>query len=213
MQITSTMLNVPPYISTTWEHIISLRTEHDVLYISLKSGESIAIPGLDKSTLETIFEAHARYLENANKEITFDIPYNSLKAGGLTTLAAMRHIPEESELPDLPVDLLEKIAMLTKSFGGEEAQMMTPSDSTCNCTFCQLARAITNLSDTNLEEEKIADEDLAFRDWQIEQIDAQLYRVTSPLDPNEQYKVFLGEPLGCNCGENHCEHIKAVLQS
>ena len=62
-------------------------------------------------------------------------------------------------------------------------------------------------------EEKIDDLDLVFRDWEIKELSNNLYTVTNPLDLNEHYNVFLGEPIGCTCGHKNCEHIKAVLQS
>ena len=37
--------------------------------------------------------------------------------------------------------------------------------------------------------------------------------VTNPLDANEHYNVFLGDPIGCTCGQKNCEHIRAVLNS
>jgi hypothetical protein len=35
----------------------------------------------------------------------------------------------------------------------------------------------------------------------------------NPLDHKEHYNVFLGDPIGCSCGNNNCEHIQAVLKS
>ena len=55
------------------------------------------------------------------------------------------------------------------------------------------------------------EEDLKFRNWEIEQTADKLYIVTNPFDKNEHYSVFLGDPLGCTCGEKNCEHIRAVL--
>jgi hypothetical protein len=203
MQITPTTLNIPPYISTSWDLIAYLKTENKNLIIILKNDEHISIPNLDDDSLQQIFEAHATYLEK--KDI---LPLN---LNGLSSIATIHHNPDESQLPDLPSEILEKIALVTKTLGGDEASLITPADSTCNCTFCQIARALQ--TSNTIEEEKIDDADLTFRDWGIEQIDTKLYCVTSPLDPNEQYKVFLGDPIGCNCGQNHCEHIEAVLKS
>jgi hypothetical protein len=210
MQITSTLLNIPPYISTTWEHVASLRTEKNQLVISLKNGDTTIVPGLDLFALNKIFDAHANFLEK--KSFTFSIPVKPSQAGEFGAFAAMNHIPEDSTLPNIPADLLEKIVILTQSISGGLAEIVEPYDSTCNCTFCQIARHI-KYKVANLDEELIDDNDLTFRDWEIAEVDAKLYTVTSPLDANEQYRVFLGEPLGCTCGENHCEHIKAVLET
>ena len=70
-----------------------------------------------------------------------------------------------------------------------------------------------NLIDKDVGEEIVSDEDLAFRDWEIKQTTDEKYQVTNPLDANEQYNVFLGNPLGCTCGEKNCEHIRAVLST
>jgi hypothetical protein len=79
---------------------------------------------------------------------------------------------------------------------------------------CQVARAIHNESSLKKENEDIVtEEDLRFRIWDIHQTGEKLYTVTNPLDPREQYNVFLGSPLGCTCGQNNCDHIKAVLSS
>lgn len=218
MQITSTILNIPPYISTTWSQVAALRCEKETLIVSLKSGEIVEVPGLDSVAIKAIFDVHATYLENeiANREkfpFTFSLPINPADANGLTSFASMQHTPEDANLPDIPPDILEKIAILTKSIGLDPNAIVNPESETCNCTYCQIARAVLKASGVEPPEEYIADEDLAFRDWQIEQTDQKLYCVTSPLDPNEQYRVFLGEPLGCTCGQKNCEHIKAVLQS
>ena len=63
------------------------------------------------------------------------------------------------------------------------------------------------------EEEIVSDEDLKFKTWDIVQTGEKLYDVTNPLDTKEQYHVYLGEPVGCTCGEQYCEHIRAVLSS
>ncbi len=80
----------------------------------------------------------------------------------------------------------------------------------CNCPHCQIARAMHGIEKQELEE-PVSDEDLKFRDWEIKQTGEKLYSVTNPIDPSEQYTVFLGEPVGCTCGHSHCEHIKSVL--
>ncbi len=201
MQITPTILNIPPYISTSWDQIAYIKAEKQTLIVTLKDGETISIPDLTKKQLQQIFDTHATYLENKN----------SITINNLSSMASMEHNPNDADLPDLPADILEKIVLMTKAIGGEEVTHIEPVEPNCNCTFCQIARALHNQSETDIE--KINDEDLAFRDWQITQLDTKLYCVTSPLDANEQYKVFLGDPLGCTCGENHCEHIKAVLES
>ena len=62
-------------------------------------------------------------------------------------------------------------------------------------------------------EEIVSDEELRFKTWEISQTNDKLYLVSNPIDANEHYSVYLGEPVGCTCGEKHCDHIRAVLSS
>jgi hypothetical protein len=77
---------------------------------------------------------------------------------------------------------------------------------------CQIAKALHGELPEEQEEE-VTDEDLKFRLWDIDQTGDKLYVVTNPLDSKEYYNVFLGDPIGCTCGEKNCEHIRAVLNS
>ena len=89
-----------------------------------------------------------------------------------------------------------------------------PEDN-CNCMHCQVSRALQigmGINPENLDE-AVDEQDLKFRDWDILEEGAHLYRVTNPLDENEHYSVFLKDPIGCTCGKKNCEHIKAVLNS
>ena len=65
----------------------------------------------------------------------------------------------------------------------------------------------------NLHAYQFSEDDLKFRDWDIEQKSEELYEVTNPIDQNEHYQVFLGNPVGCTCGKKNCEHIRTVLNS
>ena len=62
-------------------------------------------------------------------------------------------------------------------------------------------------------DEPVPDAELSFQEWDIVQTGKDLFHVSSRLDPNEQYNVFLGNPVGCTCGKAGCEHILAVLKS
>jgi len=62
-------------------------------------------------------------------------------------------------------------------------------------------------------EEEVSAEDLKFRDWDIVQSGDDVYIVTNPLNAEEQYNVYLGNPVGCTCGQPNCEHIRSVLNS
>jgi hypothetical protein len=220
MEITPKVLSIPPYLSTTWENIAALKTEKVggayTLQITLKKGDQVSIPSLPESAINSILEAHAQYLQPANplQNPKFPIPFSfSLpfrQEGPLPSLGeSMRHNPEQSDLPEIPPEVLGKIAMIAKAFGFDDFSALEPAQPDCNCIYCQLKRAFT----PNPDEERIRDEDLHFRDWEVNEVSDQLYTVISPLDKNEQYRVFLGEPLGCTCGQKNCEHIKAVLHS
>jgi hypothetical protein len=120
---------------------------------------------------------------------------------------SMQHHAEQSNLPNIPSEILNKMAVIAKAFGLDHAADLEPAMPGCNCIYCQLRNVLTP------PEEVIQDEELSFRDWEVKEMAHHFYSVTSPLDNKEQYNVFLGEPIGCTCGQNNCEHIKAVLRS
>ncbi len=243
MKITSQILSIPPYISTSWKNIASLHMEdqatHLILIVTLLNGTRIEVPHLDPAMADAIFTAHARYLEQDEKSIapkpfpktpfslpiineqmiTMEIPFKSGLAdmSGFGTL--LQHNSEQANTPDLPPDVLEKITVIAKSMGIDDPNAVPKPEPHCNCMRCQIARAMqAGVSDQDEKkgqnpEEIVSDEDLKFCDWKVEQSDDKLYIVTNPLDEKEQYNVFLGDPVGCTCGKSHCEHIHAVLKS
>ncbi len=224
MQISPKILNIPPYLSTTWDNITSLKTAIDgdtyILCVTLKTGESVKVPNLDQPTLKAIFKAHADAVEHPIEgKPRFPIPFGfslpiGKREGPITSLGnAMNHNPEQAGLPDIPAEILENIAIVAKAFGLEDASALPPSEENCNCVYCQLSRAFKKSKTDAPKEIAISEEELRFREWDVTQSGEQLYIVSSPLDPNEKYNVFLGEPLGCTCGHKNCEHIRAVLQS
>lgn len=217
------MLSIPPYVSVAWKNIASLHAEYrlaqTVLVISLLNGSILEIPNLDGETLEIIFFAHARYMESElpikkfSLPITPDFPMPT-DGGGIENVAgALQHNPDLANTPDLPEDFLKKIADVTKVISIDENLLSKPEPH-CNCVHCQIARAIHKTIDGSPEQqEEVTEEDLKFRTWDIDQSGDKLYIVKNPLDEKEQYSVFLGEPIGCTCGEKNCEHIQAVLKS
>lgn len=213
MKITDKVLSIPPYISAPWSTIASLQTRPNAtsytLFITLKNGTQVEVPGLDLPALNQIFEAHSRHTEAENGSF-IQFPLLPLQEEGSIS-AAGSHNPAQSNIPDLAPDILEKMANIAKSFGLNESPLLEPPVENCNCIYCQMARAIQKKNDS--EEELITEADLHFRDWEIQQQDRNLYLITNPLDANEQYHVYLGTPIGCTCGEKNCEHIKAVLTS
>lgn len=221
-------LTILPYLSTSWENIDAIFAETTksglTLIVLLKNGTKVEVPNLTESSIEPILRHNAKYLEEKNnKPQNPIIPSSSLKLGfpmqigeeGMQMMnSAMQHDPSQSDGPELPKEVLDKIVKISSILGNEEMQMADPVEN-CNCVYCQISRALKGHRKVEQEsiEEAVQDEELSFRTWDIEQKEKDLYIVTNPLDPHEQYQVFLGNPIGCTCGKNNCEHIQAVLKS
>lgn len=222
MKITSSILSIPPYISTSWKNVaaLHLREGSTILVIVLKNQMQVQIPGLENQVLEAIFEAHSQSLnEESSPKSPIDGPFSfslPIKPDGpIASLgSAMQHNPEQADLPQMPPDVLKKITAIARAFGLEDLSALPKAEPHCNCVYCQVARALNEEEAPKEEkEEEVTLEDLRFRNWDIKQMATQLYQVTNPLDENEQYQVFLGTPIGCTCGSKNCEHIRAVLSS
>lgn len=204
MKITPHLLSIPPYFTAPWSSIAALQTipqdDGMGLLITLQNDTQVEIPKLESNVLAQIFDAYGKAVQAANT-----------KSEDSTTMFAdaMQHNSAQSGLPNLPPAVLEKLAIFVKSLGFDDASVMPTAQEGCNCVYCQLCRVMTEAP----EEETVTDAELSFRDWEIAQVDGKLYKVTSPLDPNENYNVYLGAPVGCTCGQSDCEHIKAVLHS
>lgn len=237
MQVDETALSLPPFLSTSWDNVLSIHMEvqemenedpSDLLIVTLISGTEIEIPGLSDQLVDKIFEAHSNYLKKASARntreeddemlasITLPMSIGIPSESGMMTI--MDHTPEQSHLADLPKEMLARIA-------GTLLEIGIPDDATpkgephCNCPYCQIAREIakqkngTSILDELEEEEEVSDSDLKFRDWDVIKEDEKLYSVKNPFDHTESYSVFLGSPLCCTCGLKNCAHIKAVLET
>jgi len=239
MKITSQFISIPPYVSTTWANITSLHVLESktgpVLIIEQIHGGRIEIPGLLPRSLELIFSAHATALEQGFQmtpsaqsvpkadvsSLAFHLPIKGFGEGLEKIGTLLQHNPNAVDTPDLPHEILEKIGSIVKTLEIEDRAAIPHPEEGCNCTFCQIARTIHNSvvpqDDPRpiqpLIEETVTEEDLKFCSWDILQKGDQLYEVTNRLDHNEQYNVYLGEPIGCTCGQRNCEHIRAVLSS
>lgn len=221
-KITSDLFSIPPFISTSWSNIASLHVKQNhVLEVTLLNGNQIEIPNLDATTIFEIFSMHAKHLEQKNPPVKTNISEVPMRIGieGIDNLgSALQHNPQQAGMPDLPIEILSKITMIAKSVGVEDPAILPKPEPHCNCMHCQIARAIhhgTSEEEASKEllSEEVSEEDLRFRIWDVIQTSQSLYTVTNPLDQDEQYQVFLGEPVGCNCGQKNCEHIRAVLNS
>lgn len=225
MKITTAILSIPPYISTTWKNISSLhaRAEKNVftLIVTLQNQVQIEVPDLDKEAIDAIFTAHAHYAKEPTSKTFPTHPIDGLFGFNLPLKAegpidaigvGMEHNPEQANLAPIPPDVLKKIAMIAHAFGLEDTTSLPKGEPHCNCVYCQIARSLHG--DAQIEPaEEVTAKDLSFRDWVVEQTADKLYTVTNPLDPNEHYTIFLGSPLGCTCGSKNCEHIRTVLNS
>jgi hypothetical protein len=251
MKITSKILHYPPYISTRWNYIQAIYLKGEHLIVCLKDTSVIKIPDLTPEMLETIFNAHAQFLESDHSSLEGSTDHTpkvqpptkmpgsfshfpflpnpanfSLSAsnqspidgnlesplrfgfGSLENLgAAMHHNWAQSNMPDLPQEILSKIAAVAKIVAPDEVEAMPKPEPHCNCTYCQIARALQD------PEEEVNDVELTFQQWEIIQTGERLYSVVNRLDSHEKYSVYLGHPVGCTCGKEGCEHILAVLKS
>jgi hypothetical protein len=252
MKINHKVLSIPPYISTSWKNVLSLRAENRgglyTLVVNLQDGSMTEVPQLEQAVVDAIFASHAKYLEsetasmqakspspsfsnglsnNHDASLSFGLPLKMNLAGFEGLGAMLQHNSEQYNAPNLPEEILEKISNLTKAMGIEDVPSIPKPEPHCNCPHCQIARAMQKgTQDSSLsiasqqdreetfdEEEEITDADLRFHSWLIQQTAEKLYSVSNPDDSKEQYNVYLGSPIGCTCGSNNCEHIRAVLNS
>jgi hypothetical protein len=224
MKITSKLLSIPPFISTSWTNIASLfireKKEKKALVISLLDGTSVEVYNLSEGEIDEIFQAHAKFSEESStltkdiidSSLSFSLPIKS-DSGILDSLGAqMQCNPDQSDLPPIPPHIMDKITTVIKSLGVGDSMVLDQPEEGCHCVYCQILRAMNGESE-EMREEIVDDADLTFRDWEVSQKEDKLYEVKNPLDPTEHYDVFLGEPLGCTCGQKNCEHIKAVLNT
>jgi molybdopterin-guanine dinucleotide biosynthesis protein A len=230
IKITDKILSIAPYLSTCWSRIATLHMKGSVLVVSLNDGDVINIPNLPNESIEQIFTQHAAYFDNEKlKPIRNMINENSLQdlmndeadssfrlafgsIDGLST--ALQHNSSQSDAPNLPHEMLEKISAIAKIMGTSEEISLPQAEPHCNCFHCQIARTLNPESHSPIEQvEDISDDELQFQDWKISQIGDQLFSVTNRLNEHEKYNVYLGTPIGCTCGQQGCEHILAVLKS
>lgn len=230
IKVTDKILSIPPYISTNWSRIAALHMKGSVLAITLVDGDTLHIPNLNSETIQLIFQNHAIYLEKEQSSSTAGADLTQFKEvmdqeepsirlafgssiDGMNGM--MQHNPSQADAPDLPPEILQKIGAITKILAPTEDLLLPKSEAGCNCFHCQIARALNAASNKTLivEEPEITDEELNFQQWTITQTGEKMYLVANRLDEHEKYNVYLGQPIGCTCGNEGCEHILAVLKS
>jgi hypothetical protein len=222
MKISRKILSLPPYISTSWENVSSLHVEEKnyglVLIVELRNNSKVEVPNLDGKALEAIFEAHTKFLEEENSQLPQErkenLPFNLNFGANAEALGnVMQHNPQQKDAPNLPPEVLTKITGVAKILGINDPHNLPKAEPHCNCVYCQIAKALNGETPEAPVEEVVKDEELTFRAWDIKQNAEKLYQVNNPLDAKEAYHVYLGDPIGCTCGQKNCEHIRAVLNS
>lgn len=228
IKVTDKILSIPPHVSTTWAQISALHMKGGTLAITLMDGDTLHIPNLDSETIQLIFHYHALYLEKGqiiSKEVSS--PLKEMIGQGEPSVRVafgssmnefggiMEHNPNQANAPDLPPEILQKIGAIAKIIAPTEDIVLPKAEVGCNCFHCQIARALDAEIHPTIASEpiEVSEEDLHFQQWTITQIGEQLYSVVNCLDDHEKYNVYLGQPIGCTCGKEGCEHILAVLKS
>lgn len=238
MKIDEKILCIPPLISTRWQFIHAIYMKGNNLVITLLDYDTIQIPNLVPDVIDKIFHYYTLYLEkepqvappqDKTKEIHF---LQALEGGegnpfrfsinGIDGMmgSAMMHNPEQANAPDLPSEILDKIAAITKILSPNSSEHLPKPEPHCNCMYCQITKTILKSYGEEPQEEKttraienVSQEDLKFEQWDVKQTGDQLFKVSNRLDDKEHYNVYLGSPVGCTCGKANCEHIIAVLKS
>lgn len=233
LKINNKILSIPPFISTTWSRIASIRMRDNVLSITLTMGETIDIKGLSEDQILEIFSFHAQHLEKVDEGEVRNRPIKDLEffkqamfGGEAATInlafgsvdglvSGMTHQPEQSDAPDLPKEVIDKIREIVSAIGILDEVSVVDPEPNCNCFHCQITRAFKEELPQQLshDEEIVQEEDLRFEDWKVQQTGANLFVVVNPLDQQDKYNVYVGDPIGCTCGQQGCEHLIAVLKS
>lgn len=237
MKLTPKIFSIPPYISTRWEFVLSLRVTDEVLVVTLKDGTICTIPNLPKETIDQIFTLHTEAEESQDRERENLQPLlesmktgfkdlmqmlSKLGSGSAGSLGkAIEHDPSNSNLPELPPDMIKKVQVLLNVIPKEDILSMPKNVPGCHCMYCQINRILRQSIESDeggepdllSESEPVEEKDLQFSEWIVEPLEDKLYKVTSALNHTEEYRVFLGDPIGCTCGKPRCEHILAVLRS
>lgn len=227
IKITDKILSIPPYISTSWSRIAALHMKGGILAITLVDDDTIHISNLNSETIHSIFQHHAVYLEkeHTNSNVPdlsglkgiVDQEEPSIRLAFGTSLDGlgniMQHNPNQADSPDLPPEIIQKIGAIAKIITPVDELVLPQAELNCNCFYCQIARALNPLSLTEILEEpetEVSEQDLQFQKWSITQTGDKLYSVSNE---HEKYNVYLGQPVGCTCGQHGCDHLLAVLKS
>lgn len=233
MNVNEKFFSFPPFLSTAWTYVTALSIcRLGNIVVHMNSGDTISLPELSQEETELIFRAHAGFLENQvlNEPIFRHkkLPPNLRERGepdfplrfSFGTMdgfgSAMQHNPAHKNAPNLPEEMISKIAEVSRILAPDDPDQIPKPEPHCNCYHCQIARAINQDNGEECElciEEEVSIDELQFDQWEITQTGDKLFNVINKLDELENYSVHLGQPVGCTCGKQNCDHILAVLKS
>ncbi len=192
MRINKKILSIPPHISTAWKNITSLHLQPDahgqVLIVTLTNGAIIKIPNLDETTIQEIFAAHSKYIEqeptqepsslkpssdvskvsqpfalSGDHAVTFGFPLKMEDMGPLGSFGGLlQHSPEQANSPSLPEEMIKKITSISKAVGlDKQLEHMPKAEPHCNCPYCQIARALHEEPSKTQKEPKSVEEEVS----------------------------------------------------
>lgn len=243
MIINPKFFHYPPYISTSWKQVAAIHMSGNTLIVNLHNSELIHIPNLSSQQVESVFKAYGDYLEkesasqisssNSALQPSFNTFAQALFANDFIAespfqfsisnmdgfASALQHNQSQANMADLPQEVIQKIASIAKIVAPADAQELPKAEPHCNCMYCQIARAISSgIEDDPLPETpnptlQIPQEEPDNTLWIITQKGELMYEVAEKKDPQNKFNVFLGNPVGCTCGQEGCEHLIAVLKS
>ncbi|MFZ4098935.1 MAG: hypothetical protein ACOYKZ_01225 [Chlamydiia bacterium] len=226
MAITRRALHLPPYISTSWQHVVSLHMEQDeeegpILVVTLVNGTQILVPALEEPVVRQIFAVHAKVLEAEQSTQEPSIAQVMTKRTPTEVVAdeletMMEHTPSQADAPPLPRDLLDRVQQLGKLMGADFVVTLPQPEPGCNCCHCQVHRALHHglAQQAASASAPPVDEQASGSDWTIQSEEGSTaFHVIRGSDESVSYLVTLGESISCSCGQPGCEHIRAVLMS
>lgn len=174
MKITSKILSIPPYLSTSWYDVDSLfQSEDGALVVALTNGTHVRLEQLSSEVIHTIFNAHACFLEEeaareeeedeeedkglkrAEVEFSVQTPFTMGQmdeGNGDAMKIFMEHDASRSLGPLLPDAVLKRVTALAKMFLPPDMIPLDASHENCRCPFCQIVRALSGLPQPSLEE-------------------------------------------------------------
>jgi hypothetical protein len=217
MKFNSHFFSFPPHISTTWKQVAALTMNPaGHLEIAMHSGEKISLPPLSAEETDRIFQAYASHLEKTAAPdatpVKRELPPHPFGMDFPKILAfPLQHSPTGQEDPGFTEEMIQQIAEIAKNVIPKEHLESFKAEPGCHCTYCEIARAAKDDETETLDSAPLTD--LPPLEWVVTPMGNKLYNVSHINNPQENYRVHLGTPIGCTCGQTHCPHILSVLKS